>query len=204
MQSEGARGPRRSPEPRIEEQGERAILGPNADDLEAGVTTSRDVERPAALHGKNIHPREDLLMLLQQLASVSRFGMEVQLEMTEEIKKDAAPHSRKKHSCAPRPDADAVWPADVLPRESEADVAGRFESTGRGLELAGGGQNRHTDKQGHEIARPVAAQIFCVPMQVFYMPMQVFCFLPLTTSGFKRHVSCCVRYSLQPNVSRME
>jgi hypothetical protein len=198
MQSEGARGPRRSPEPRIEEQGERAILGPNADDLEAGVTTSRDVERPAALHGKNIHPREDLLMLLQQLASVSRFGMEVQLEMTEEIKKDAAPHSRKKHSCAPRPDADAVWPADVLPRESEADVAGRFESTvGWGPEGAAGGQNRPMDKQEDEIARPVAMQVFCVPMQVF-------CFLPLTTSGFKRHVSCCVRYSLHPNVSRME
>jgi hypothetical protein len=201
MQSEGARGPRRSPEPRIEEQGGRAILGPNADDLEAGVTTSRDGERPAALQGKNIHPREDLLMLLQQLASVSRFGMEVQLEMTEEIKEDAAPQSRKKHSCAPRPDADAAWPAEILPRESEADVAGRFEGTvGWGPEGAAAGQNRPMDKQEAEIARPVALQVFFE----FCVPMQVFCFLPLTTSGFKRQVSCCVRYALQPNVSRVE
>jgi hypothetical protein len=201
MQGEGARGPHRSPEPRVEEQGGRAILGPNADDLEAGITSSRDGERPAALHGENVDPREDLLMLLQQLTSVTRFGISgatrvVQLEMTEELKEDPAPGSRKKHSCAPG--EDAAWPADVLPRESEAHVAGRFESTGRGLELAGGGQNRHTDKQGHEIARPVAAQIFCVPMQVFYMPMQVFCFSPLTASLV---LTCFVRHALQPNVS---
>ena len=171
MQGEVARGPHRSPEPRIKEQGGSstgsAILGPSADNLEAGVTTSRDCERPAALHGKNVDAPEDLLMLQQQLTSVSRFGMEI----TEEIKEDIATRSTKKRFCAPRPDADAAWPADFLPRESGADVAGRFESTvGWGLEAlegAAGGQDRPMDKQEKEIARPVAVQLFCVPMQVF-------------------------------------